>query len=158
MVVYKRFDCIQLTSFLKLFFFLFCLAGLASEDVLKSPSLKERNQQANTSTKCSSEKRPQPLAEEPVIKPSQAQTKNTNSDNVVTQTNESGTTPSLLRRKRVLPNLGLASRRRHSSVSKENVEKNPEVPEVRHEEIVTTTRQDLVGHTSVSIVKSSVLF
>jgi len=124
------------------------LAGLASEDVLKSPSLKERNQQANTSTKCSSEKRPQPLAEEAVIKPSQTQTKNTNSDNVVTQTSESGTTPSLLRRKRVLPNLGLASRRRHSSVSKENVEKNPEVPEVRHEEIVTTTRQDLVGHTS----------
>ena len=58
-----------------------------------------------------------------------------------------------MRRKRVLPNLGSASRRRHSSVSKENVEKITDIPEVRHEEIVTTAKD--LEHIDVSIVEFS---
>lgn len=143
--------------------FCFCFefahaAGLSSEEILRSPSLKERNQQAKPLTRHSTEasasvtnteQRSQRVAQEPVIKPSQAQNKNTNSENADTHASDNGATPSLLRRKRVLPNLGSASRRRHSSVSKENVEKTPDVLEVRHEEVVTTGKD--LGHISVSI-------
>ena len=145
-----------------LFFFLqFSLAARETdEEVLKSPSLKERNQQANGLTRCTAvgspvsnaEQQSQSVMPDPVIKPSQTQNKNINSDNVITHANDnSGSAPSLPRRKRVLPNLGSASRRRHSSVSKENVEKNLEVPEVRYEETVTT--EEGLGHSSVSIVE-----
>ena len=81
------------------------------------------------------ELRSHPVAQETVIKPSQVQNKNTNSDNAVLQPADGGATPSLLRRKRVLPNLGSSARRRRSSVSKENVEKHPDLPEIRQEEI-----------------------
>lgn len=94
------------------------------------------------------EQRSQPVAEEAVIRPSQVQNKNTNSDSAVTQPTDSGATPSLLRRKRVLPNLGSAARRRRSSVSKENVDKNPDLPETRQEE-VEGSHKDL-GHINVS--------
>ncbi|KAJ7392214.1 Transcription factor TFIIIB component B [Desmophyllum pertusum] len=126
---------------------------LPSDNIFKSPSLKERNQQQALSTRSSAvatpsltniEQRSQPVAEEAVIRPSQVQNKNTNSDSAVTQPTDSGATPSLLRRKRVLPNLGSAARRRRSSVSKENVDKNPDLPETRQEE-VEGSHKDL-GH------------
>ena len=131
-----------------------------TEEVLKSPSLKERNQQANGLIRCptvestvtNAEQQLPSAMPDPVIKPSQMQNKSINADSVITNTNDSGAAPSLLRRKRVLPNLGSASRRRHSSVSKENVERNLEVPEVRYNETVTTEHG--LGHTSVSIVMS----
>ncbi|KAL9978691.1 hypothetical protein ACROYT_G016239 [Oculina patagonica] len=119
-------------------------AALPTENILKSPSLKERNQPAlstrglaaTTPTFTDTEHRSQPVAQDIVIKPSQVQNKNMpNSDNAVTQPIDSGATPSLLRRKRVLPNLGSAARRRRSSVSKENVDKNPDLQEIRQEEI-----------------------
>ena len=66
----------------------------------------------------------------------------------MTQPVDGGATPSLLRRKRVLPNLGSATRRQRSSVSKENVDKNPDVPEIRQEE-VDVPHKDL-GHSNVS--------
>lgn len=103
---------------------------------------------ATTPTLTNTEQRSQQIAQEEVIKPSQVQNKNTNSDNSVTQPIDGGVTPSLLRRKRVLPNLGSAARRRRSSVSKENVDKNPDVPEIRQEE-VDVLHKDL-GHIDVS--------
>lgn len=124
---------------------------------MKSPSLKERNQPAlstrgmtaTTPTVTNNEQRSQPVAQDIVIKPSQVQNKDMpNSDNAVTQPIDSGVTPSLLRRKRVLPNLGSAARRRRSSVSKENVDKNPDLPEIRQEEI-DLPHKDL-GHINVS--------
>lgn len=133
------------------------LAALPTDNIFKSPSLKERNQQALStrgSTLASSpsltntEQRSQPVAQDAVIKPSQVQNKNTNSDSAVTQPIDGGATPSLLRRKRVLPNLGSAARRRRSSVSKENVDKNPDVPEIRQEE-TDVAHKDL-GHSNVS--------
>lgn len=134
-----------------------CLAALPTDKMLKSPSLKERNQLA-LSTRGSplasppsltnAEQRSQPVAQDAVIKPSQVQNKNTSSDNAATQPVDGGATPSLLRRKRVLPNLGSAARRRHSSVSKENVDKNPDVPETRQEE-ADGPHKDL-GHSNVS--------
>ena len=134
-----------------------CLAALPTDKMLKSPSLKERNQLA-LSTRGSTlasprsltntEQRSQPVAQDAVIKPSQVQNKNTSSDNAATQPVDGGATPSLLRRKRVLPNLGSAARRRHSSVSKENVDKNPDVPETRREE-ADGPHKDL-GHSNVS--------
>ena len=66
----------------------------------------------------------------------------------MTQPLDGGATPSILRRKRVLPNLGSAARRRRSSVSKENVDKNPDVPEIRQEE-ADVPHKDL-GHSNVS--------
>lgn len=128
---------------------------------MKSPSLKERNPPtlstrglaaATTPTLTNTEERSQQVAEDLVIKPSQVQNKNTNSDNSVTQSIDGGVTPSLLRRKRVLPNLGSAARRRHSSVSKENVDKNPDIPEIRQEE-VDVLQKDL-GHINVSHLHS----
>lgn len=104
---------------------------------------------ATTPTFTDTEHRSQPVAQDFVIKPSQLQNKNVpNSDNAVTQPIDSGATPSLLRRKRVLPNLGSAARRRRSSVSKENVDKNPDLPELRQEEI-DVPHKDL-GHINVS--------
>ena len=94
-----------------------------------------------------SEQRSQPVADQPVIKPSQSQNKNTTCDSG----NESGAPSSLPRRKRVLPNLGSASRRRHSSVSKENVEK---IVVARCEEISTTEKD--IGHVSVSTCKDDI--
>lgn len=94
-----------------------------------------------------SEQRSQPVADQPVIKPSQSQNKNTTCDSG----NESGAPSSLPRRKRVLPNLGSASRRRHSSVSKENVEK---IVVARCEEISTTEKD--IGHVSVSTCKDNI--
>ena len=94
-----------------------------------------------------SEERSQPVADQPVIKPSQSQNKHTTCDSG----NESGAPPSLPRRKRVLPNLGSASRRRHSSVSKENVEK---IVVARCEEISTTEKD--IGHVSVSTCKDDI--
>lgn len=131
-----------------------------TEEVLKSPSLKERNQQANGLIRCptvgssvtNAEQQLPSVMPDPVIKPSQTQNKSINSDSVIANTNDSGAAPSLLRRKRVLPNLGSASRRRHSSMSKENVERNLEVPEVSYDETVTTEHG--LGHSSVSIVES----
>jgi len=92
--------------------------------------------------------RSQPVAQDAVIKPSQVQNKNTISDNGLMQPIDGGAAPSLLRRKRALPNLGLATRKRRSSVSKENVDKNPDVPEIRQEE-VDVPHKDL-GHSNVS--------
>lgn len=129
--------------------------ALPSDDVVKSPSLKERNQQAlstrgstlgSSPTLTNTEQRSQPVAQDVVIKPSQIQNKNSNSGNALTQPIDSGATPSLLRRKRVLPNLGSATRRQRSSVSKENVDKNPDVPEIRQEE-VDVPHKDL-GHSN----------
>ena len=94
-----------------------------------------------------SEERSQPVADQPVIKPSQSQNKHTTCDSG----NESGAPSSLPRRKRVLPNLGSASRRRHSSVSKENVEK---IVVARCEEISTTEKD--IGHVSVSTCKDDI--
>ena len=94
-----------------------------------------------------SEERSQPVADQPVIKPSQSQNKHTTCDGG----NESGAPSSLPRRKRVLPNLGSASRRRHSSVSKENVEK---IVVARCEEISTTEKD--IGHVSVSTCKDDI--
>ena len=99
-------------------------------------------------TLTNTEQRSQPVAQDAVIKPSQIQNKNSNSGNALTQPIDSGATPSLLRRKRVLPNLGSATRRQRSSVSKENVDKNPDVPEIRQEE-VDVPHKDL-GHSNVS--------
>lgn len=117
-----------------------------TEEISKSPSLKERSQQANprcttvvSPSVTNSEERSQPVADQPVIKPSQSQNKHTTCDSG----NESGAPSSLPRRKRVLPNLGSASRRRHSSVSKENVEK---IVVARCEEISTTEKD--IGHVS----------
>jgi len=129
--------------------------ALSSGNVIKSPSLKERNQQAlstrastpaSSPTLANTEQRSQPVAQDAVIKPSQVQNKNTNSDNALMQPIDGGATPSLLRRKRVLPNLGSAARKRRSSVSKENVDKNPDVPEIRQEE-VDVPHKDL-GHSN----------
>lgn len=126
-----------------------CLAALPTDKMLKSPSLKERNSTlASPPSLTNAEQRSQPVAQDAVIKPSQVQNKNTISDNAATQPVDGGATPSLLRRKRVLPNLGSAARRRHSSVSKENVDKNPDVPEIRQEE-ADVPRKDL-GHSNVS--------
>lgn len=94
-----------------------------------------------------SEQRSQRVADQPVIKPSQSQNKNTTCDSG----NESGAPSSLPRRKRVLPNLGSASRRRHSSVSKENVEK---IIVARCEEIATTEKD--FGHATVSTCKDDI--
>ena len=139
--------------------FIRLLAALPSDNVAKSPSLKERNQQA-LSTRCSTqgnspthtniEQRSQPVAQDAVIKPSQVQNKNSISDNALTQSTDGGATPSLLRRKRVLPNLGSAARRQRSSVSKENVDKNPDVPERRQEEVHVDVPHKDLGHSNVS--------
>ena len=94
------------------------------------------------------EHRTQPVPQETVVNPSQIQNSNANSDAPVLQPSDGGTTPSLLRRKRVLPNLGSAARRRRSSLSKENVEKNPDFQEVRQEEINSACRDE--GLISVS--------
>lgn len=88
------------------------------------------------------EHRTQPVPQETVVNPSQIQNSNANSDAPVLQPSDGGTTPSLLRRKRVLPNLGSAARRRRSSLSKENVEKNPDFQEVRQEEINSACRDE----------------
>lgn len=103
---------------------------------------------ASSATLANTEQRSQPVAQDAVIKPSQVQNKNTNSDNALMQPIDGGATPSLLRRKRVLPNLGSAARKRRSSVSKENVDKNPDVPEIRQEE-VDVPHKDL-GRSNVS--------
>lgn len=134
------------------------VAASPTDNILKSGSLKERNQQAlstrgstavTTSTLTNTEQRSQPVAQDRVIKPSQAQNKNMpNSDSAETQPTDGGATPSLLRRKRVLPNLGSAARRRRSSVSKENVDKTPDLPEIRQEE-ADVLHKDL-GHINVS--------
>ena len=125
-------------------------------DGTSTPSSQEGNQ-AVTSTRnpaeisaslTNIEQRTQPVVQETVVKPSQIQNRNTNSDTAVLQPSDGGTTPSLLRRKRVLPNLGSAARRRRSSVSKENVEKNPDFHEVRQEEINSAHRDE--GLISVS--------
>lgn len=123
-----------------------------TEEISKSPSLKERSQQANS--RCTTVVSPsvtnseqRSVADQPVIKPSQSQNKNTTCDSG----NESGAPSSLPRRKRVLPNLGSASRRRHSSVSKENVEK---IVVARCEEIATTDKD--IGHVNVSTCKDDI--
>ena len=90
------------------------------------------------------------MAQDAVIKPSQVQNKNSISDNALTQSTDGGATPSLLRRKRVLPNLGSAARRQRSSVSKENVDKNPDVPERRQEEVHVDVPHKDLGHSNVS--------
>ena len=90
------------------------------------------------------------MAQDAVIKPSQVQNKNSISDNALTQSTDGGATPSLLRRKRVLPNLGSAARRQRSSVSKENVDKNPDVPEIRQEEVHVDVPHKDLGHSNVS--------
>lgn len=129
--------------------------ALPSDSVVKSPSLKERNQQplstrgstlGSSPTRTNTEQRSQPVAQDAVIKSSQIQNKNSNSDNALTQPIDGGAAPSLLRRKRVLPNLGSAARRQRSSVSKENFDKNPDVPEKRQEE-VDVPHKDL-GHSN----------
>ena len=103
---------------------------------------------ASSPTLTNTEQRSQPVAQDVVIKPSQVQNKNTNSDNVLTQPIDGGATPSLLRRKRALPNLGSGARKRRSSVSKENVDKNPDVPEVGQEEEIVSHKD--LGHSNVS--------
>lgn len=98
------------------------------------------------------------IEQETVVKPSQIQNRNTNSDTAVLQPSDGGTTPSLLRRKRVLPNLGSAARRRRSSVSKENVEKNPDFHEVRQEEINSAHRDEGLISVSEEIMDIFILF
>lgn len=129
-------------------------------DGTSTPSSQEGNQ-AVTSTRnpaeisaslTNIEQRTQPGVQETVVKPSQIQNRNTNSDTAVLQPSDGGTTPSLLRRKRVLPNLGSAARRRRSSVSKENVEKNPDFHEVRQEEINSAHRDEGLISVSEEIV------
>ena len=135
-------------------------------DGTSTPSSQEGNQ-AVTSTRnpaetsaslTNIEQRTQPTAQETVVKPSQIQNRNTNSDTAVLQPSDGGTTPSLLRRKRVLPNLGSAARRRRSSVSKENVEKNPDFHEVRQEEINSAHRDEGLISVSEEIMDIFILF
>ena len=87
--------------------------------------------------------------QEPIKKQSPSINDKTNSENVTTLASGNVGPPSLLRRKRVLPNLGSASRRRHSSVSKENVERTLDVPEVQNEEVAAMEKE--LGDGMVSI-------
>ena len=94
---------------------------------------------------------------EPVKKQSLSVTDKTNSENKTTLASGNVGPPSLLRRKRVLPNLGSASRRRHSSVSKENVERTIDVPEVHCEEVVASENElgdDMVSRPSELYTKA----
>lgn len=117
-----------------------------------------RNPAETSASLTNIEQRTQPTAQETVVKPSQIQNRNTNSDTAVLQPSDGGTTPSLLRRKRVLPNLGSAARRRRSSVSKENVEKNPDFHEVRQEEINSAHRDEGLISVSEEIMDIFILF
>ena len=87
--------------------------------------------------------------QEPIKKQSPSVNDKTNSENVTTLASGSVGPPSLLRRKRVLPNLGSASRRRHSSVSKENIERTFDVPEVHNEEVVSAENELSDGMVSI---------
>lgn len=119
--------------------------GKVAKESLKCSSLKERNQE--TSVPCvvspsvkNKHQTSQDGAQESMQKQSQPVNDNTNSENITTQANGDVGPPSLPRRKRVLPNLGSASRRRHSSVSKETVERSQDIPEVQKEEVVTSEK------------------
>lgn len=133
----------------------------SAEEVFRPPSLNERNQQANNLTKWPSatslsvtNNDQHPVRPEVEMNQSQEKGGNTDPDSVTTQGNDGGGAPSLLRRKRVLPNLGSASRRRHSSISKENIERTPELVEVRHEEL-DVSGKDPVDFTDQSSVEGS---
>lgn len=109
-------------------------------------SLKERNQENNVPCVPSlpvkdTDQLSQAGVQEPIKKQSPSVNDKTNSENVTTLASGSVGPPSLLRRKRVLPNLGSASRRRHSSVSKENVERTFDVPEVHNEEVISAENE-----------------
>lgn len=130
----------------------------SAEEVFRPPSLKERNQQANNLTKWPSSTSlsvtnndQHPVKPDVEMNQSQEKGGNTDPDSVTTQGNDSGGGPSLLRRKRVLPNLGSASRRRHSSISKENIERTPELVEVRHEELDVSGKDPVDFTVSISV-------